>query len=252
MNTASITTIDQVIARLDEIIAESETASSTLGYFAALYRKVTVTVKKGIADGYFENGQRMEQFDVVFAKRYIDAYDTFQSGQKPTKAWEVAFLESNNNRLIVLQQLMLGMNAHINLDLGIVAAEISEGHDIEDLHGDFNKINSILSRLVGQVQRDLTEIWPMLGVLLRFTRKADDRIIDFSMELARDGAWKFAVELSKASASSRQAEIDKRDQKVARKAFLIMPRGWFLRKILKVIRLTERGSIADKVRWLCD
>ena len=39
-------TIDEVIQQLDEIIDRSYWQKSRLGYFAALYRKVTIEVKK--------------------------------------------------------------------------------------------------------------------------------------------------------------------------------------------------------------
>ena len=77
-------TIDDVIQQLDDIIDWSQSHKSRLGYFAALYRKVTLKVKEGIADGYFGDGQRMERLDVTFAGRYLDAFEQYRSNQ-PTK-----------------------------------------------------------------------------------------------------------------------------------------------------------------------
>jgi hypothetical protein len=53
-------TIDEVVERLTAIIERSLSERSRLGYFAALYRKVTVTVQEGIKDGLFDDGDRME------------------------------------------------------------------------------------------------------------------------------------------------------------------------------------------------
>ncbi len=44
------TSIDEVIVQLTAIIEWSKQNDSRIGYFAALYRKVTVQVKKGIAE----------------------------------------------------------------------------------------------------------------------------------------------------------------------------------------------------------
>jgi hypothetical protein len=82
-------TVDEVIQQLDEIIDQSYWQKSRLGYFAALYRKVTVEVKKGIKCGFFNNGERMEYFDVVFANRYFDALEQYQSNMVPTKSWQL-------------------------------------------------------------------------------------------------------------------------------------------------------------------
>lgn len=68
------TTIEDVIEVLDSIIEESQAEESSMGYFAILYHKVTIKVKEGIENDYFEDGKRMEHLDIVFAQRYIDAY----------------------------------------------------------------------------------------------------------------------------------------------------------------------------------
>src|SRR5208282_1982542 len=73
-------TIDDVISALDEIVQQSYDEASRLGYFAALYRRVTRAVRDGIATGSFQNGPLMEQLDVVFASRYLDALAAFQTG----------------------------------------------------------------------------------------------------------------------------------------------------------------------------
>ncbi|MGB4870723.1 MAG: DUF5995 family protein, partial [Candidatus Promineifilaceae bacterium] len=67
-------TIDDVIHDLTAIIDECREMDSRLGYFPAMYRKVTAQIKEGVENGRFEDGPRMIQLDVVFAQRYIDAY----------------------------------------------------------------------------------------------------------------------------------------------------------------------------------
>ena len=137
----SIHNIDDVIAVLQDIIDTSIQEKSPLGYFAALYQKVTIKVKEGIQNGVFEDGPRMEKLDIIFAKRYIDAYYDFSQNKTVTSSWLKAFMLSKKFWPIVLQHLLIGMNAHINLDLGIAAAQVSEGEPIEKLKNDFNKIN---------------------------------------------------------------------------------------------------------------
>ena len=46
--------IDEVIARLTDIIDISRQEPGRMGYFAALYRKVTINVKQGILNGRFD------------------------------------------------------------------------------------------------------------------------------------------------------------------------------------------------------
>jgi hypothetical protein len=187
---------------------------------------------------------------VIFAKRYIDAYYAWQKSEVVTKSWQKAFEISNNYWPIVLQHLLVGMNAHINLDLGIAAAEVSKNKNIDDLENDFNRINEILSSLVNDVQNNLAEIWPTLKKILQKTNKADDFLVDFSMNLAREGAWKFAKTLSVTPENQVDKLMEERDIKVAEKAVLITNPGFVPNLIFKIIRLGEKGTVTSKIKQL--
>lgn len=245
------TTIDEVIVFMEQIIRDCKKNQDTLGYFAALYHQVTLEVKKGILTGYFEDGPRMEKFDVLFANRYLQAYDQYRKGQLCTTSWQYAFTTSREYWPIVLQNLLLGMNAHINLDLGIVAAELCPGNSIHALKNDFFKINAILSSLVDSIQLRLGKVWPKLTGMLKRVGKADGYFVDFSMQCARDGAWKYATEFAHMNAAARAASIADRDKKIAVMARLVSKPGFFVSSILLTIRLGEVGSVANKIDHLC-
>ena len=245
-----INTIDEVIEALDGIIKQSEDNNDTAGYFAALYRKVTIKVKEGIAKNEFEDGARMEKLDVIFASRYLTAYEAWKKNEPVTASWQKAFNITTDYWPIVLQHLLTGMNAHINLDLGIAAAEVSVNKNINDLQPDFDKINIILSSLVTKVQNDLASIWPNLKWILQKTKKVDDFLVDFSMQLSRDGAWKFAVSLVGNPDNELTALIASRDIKVAEKSKIITHDGIIVSLILGIIRLGERGSVKQKIERL--
>ena len=142
------------------------------------------------------------------------------------------------------------MNAHINLDLGIAAAEVSKNKNIHDLEVDFNKINEILSSLVNEVQNDLANMWPTLKKILQITKNADDFLVDFSMKLARDGAWKFALMISETPENSIGELIKIRDKKIAQKAGLITNPGLIANIVFKTIRLGEKGTVKNRIKLL--
>lgn len=246
----ALNTIDDVIEALDAIIIQCEAENDTAGYFAVLYRKVTNRVKTGIANNEFEDGARMEKLDVIFASRYLDAYHAWKLNQPITAPWKKAFDITTSYWPIMLQHLLIGMNAHINLDLGIAAAEVSAGKNINDLQNDFNKINTILSSLVAEVQNGLAEIWPGLKWILQRTNKVDDFMVDFSMQLSREGAWKFAVSLAACEQKNLKNMIDARDIIVADKSKIITYDGFWASLILGIIRIGERGTIKQKIEKL--
>src|SRR6478735_2081422 len=136
---------------------------SRLGYFAALYNRVTMAVRDGIRAGTFADNARMERLDVAFANRYLVAHDRFSRGAAAPASWRLAFEAGTRLDLSVLQHLLLGINAHINLDLGVACAEVAPGAAIDDLEADFNRINDLLASLLPQVELQLIEISQLLG-----------------------------------------------------------------------------------------
>jgi hypothetical protein len=238
-------TIDEVIARLEEIIARSIREQSRLGYFAALYRKVTTKVKEGIAEGRFENGPRMERFDVTFANRYLEALDQFRGGQQPTRCWLVSFKAAAAWRPIILQQLLLGMNAHINYDLGIAAAQTAPGDELPSLQHDFDEINNILASLVGQVESEINEVSPWINLLDHIDPKADRAVVNFSMDKARACAWALATTLAPLNPSQWAPHLEIRDLEMTALADLVWhPVGLIFKLGLLVIRSRESNDVA--------
>ncbi len=243
------TTIDEVIDLLEGIIEESKALESTTGYFAALYQKVTISVKEKLNTGYFDNDQRMELLDVQFANRYFEAYFNYKNGKTITQSWEKTFKHTTDNKLIVLQHLLLGMNAHINLDLGIAAEKISK-ENIKELHDDFNRINKLLALMVEEIQQDLARIWPTLSTVLKWLKNIDNFLIDFSMNLARDGAWKFANNLDSITEIKKDKLIKERDSKIANFAQSIIPTSWIIRLVFGIVRISERGTTISRIKAL--
>lgn len=243
-------TIDEVLECLDQIILETEQQSDPLGYFAVLYRKVTLKVKEGIKTGYFENPDRMEELDIIFASRYIDAYHAYRKEDSYSLSWQKAFKLSKGYWPVVLQHLLVGMNAHINLDLGIAAAQVSNKTNLHELKNDFNLINDILSSLVEEVQENLCTVWPPLRQILKFTGQVDNILTDFSMKIARDGAWQFAITLTNTPEDSWEECIQNRDVIIAGKAELITNQKPLLQLLLGIVRLGEIGSTTHKIQVL--
>ena len=244
------TTIDDVIKQLDEIIAAAIEEESRLGFFPVLYRTVTIKVKEGIAAGRFENGERMERLDVIFANRYLEAYEQFRSAAPPTSSWLEAFEAAKSWRPLILQHLLLGINAHINLDLGIAAVQTSSGEQLPTLKHDFDEINKILEELLDTVQQKIGSLSRLLGLLDKVGGRTDETIFAFSMEMARDGAWRFAEKFAALTPEQRPAAIAERDEKIVKLARRIVNPGWLLRLAALVIRLFESGNVPKIIRTL--
>lgn len=242
------TSIDEVISILQEIIDQETRNNSPLAYFPALYRLVTLRVKAGIEKNEFEDIGRMEQLDMLFANRYITAYLAFRGMKSHSGCWRIAF-EAEKKPLTILQHLLLGMNAHINLDLGIAAADTMQGKSLAGLHNDFNTINLLLSEMSDKVRLRIGKVSPLLGLLDSWSGDSDALIIQFSINKARDGAWKSAQEFH--GSANRSIIQTARDRKIAALGLgLIYPNSRWIRTLVATIRLAETRNTKKVVHTI--
>lgn len=244
-------TIDEVIARLVEIKAASRSAAHRIGYFTSLYLKVTTCVKEGITQGRFHDGARMEALDVAFANRFIQAYDLWQNRSLTTSSWSAAFETAGLWKPLILQHLLLGINAHINLDLGIAAQQTCPGEKLLPLHPDFEMINTILAELFLPLQENMNNMSPWIGFLNSISKKTDDAVINFSMNIARNEAWQFALYLNTLNTAQKIVAIQKRDVEIAALANKVTnPKGFAINAGLMVIRLREINNVSKVIDLL--
>lgn len=245
-----MSSIDDVIAKMDAIVDQCKEENLRAGYFAVLYRFVTIRIKLGIETDEFDDGERMEQLDTIFARRFFDAYDAYyNSADGPvSQSWKHAFDSARSDDYIIMQHLLLGINAHINLDLGIAAAETMEGKDIELIHKDYNRINAILASLVDDVTSNLSRVSLFFGPMIKLAQGRDEMLVAFSIKIARDGAWEFAKEY--AAAQNKELVIRERDEKIADLARQLTHTGSFLSFIIKIIRFGEFRSLQSNLNRL--
>lgn len=244
-------TIQDVIEQLEQIVKECESNGARQGYFAALYLRVTKAVSVKINEKYFDDNERMEKLDVVFANRYLLAYHQYKQNQPCSTSWHIAFDACSKWQPLVMQHLLAGMNAHIGLDLGIAAATICPGSSIQTLHNDFNKINTILAELVNTVEKEISDIWYLLKPIDWLAGSLDAKVAVFSMNIARDAAWNVALQYAALQELKEQEDfIFFRDAKVNDFGKKIIQPGLLLTMYIGIFRAMERGTVKKKIEIL--
>jgi hypothetical protein len=185
----------------------------------------------------------MEQLDVVFASRYLDAHSTFQSGGTATRSWMVAFQGCDDANLLILQQLLSGMNAHINLDLGIAAAQVSPREQLPQLKPDFYQINAVLASLIGTIASEIAAVSPLIGDLEMIGMRTETSVINFDIVKARDASLFVAERLAAEPLILHDITIDALDLAVSieGRAILYPPHGDC--EALKLIQQAESTDV---------
>ncbi|HEY9315077.1 DUF5995 family protein [Williamsia sp.] len=231
--------IDDVLDILGGIVADTTRDRDRRGYFAAMYRQVTLEVRNGIAVGLFDDGPRMSAFDAAFANRYLTAYE---SNPAPTRSWRVSFDAIDNSPMIVLQNLLLCINAHINLDLAVVTGTLFRGAELADFRDDYDRLNDILADLIPKVRDTIGDFSPLLDMLGPFDDGLDP-ILDFSIEKARDSAWSAATLISLQNADARELLLRHIDKGTSRLGRLIARPVEPAATWLRLIRRTESRNV---------
>ena len=246
LSMAAANSIDEVIDALTGIIERAKTERSRLGYFPALYRRVTREVKRGIATGRFTDGPRMERMASAFANRYLAAYEGWRAGQYVSRCWMLAFGAAGRTDRTIIQHLLLGMNAHINLDLAIVSAEAAPGNAIHSLQADFQQINKILAEQINDAQDSIASVAPLMWLLDILGERNEERLVEFSLTKARDASWMQALVMAELEGEEKADAITVLDAGVNLiGAGVLDPPGFLVRT---AVRLIVRAETPDVVR----
>ena len=133
---------------------------SPLRDFLSTYQRTTTAVGKAIADGTFEDADWVEEWDVVFARLYVDAYDAYVAGGAVPRPWRIAFDAPAD--LPGLRQVLLGINAHVNYDLpqallGVISdADFADPDVLDRRKRDHEAIDGVLASRVAAEDDELT------------------------------------------------------------------------------------------------
>jgi hypothetical protein len=246
-------TVDDVLRNLDQVIEWSIRAHSTIGYFAALYKRTTLAIRDAINNGEFDDGHRMAQLDVIFAGRYFIALNAFflpEQHRGLTLPWEVSFVGDKDRQATMVQHLMTGMNAHITLDLGL-AAFTAAPNALDSLEHDFNRINAILASQIDGVL-DMVETRSPAIKWIRVAIPSEVFLIKRILLKLRKGAWLFAIYMAFNTEQELETRVNQSAWTAAVGAWYLDPPGRLspLRYLIRVIRKHEKSNVAANIRAL--
>ena len=234
--------LDDVINDLDVIIDRAIQDRSAIGIFPAMYRAVTVGVQEAVRVGFFDHNEAMEQLSIVFADRYLDAYTAMRHDRAVTEAWRVSFAAAvEPKRRMVVQHLLSGMTAHINLDLGVATASVA-GADPDSMYVDFFRVNQMLYEQVNGYQEMLNAVSSRMGWIDRIGGTLDERLARIGIGGARERAWNLAIDLIDNPDRSDEI-ISARDHETAHLEALILDGVVRARTISRLIASTEPTDV---------
>lgn len=215
--------MDDVLQRMESVLEHSERAGDHRAVFQRVYLLMTHEMKQRLASGLFLDRAWMEQVLIRFAQSYFDALESFGTADCPP-AWQLAFDQAATRRGYVLQDALLGINAHINRDLPFVMEAILRAENVWPdarrmlhRHRDHNAINRVLAELVDKVQDELTARYArLLKVVDAMMGRRDEAMASLILNHCRTTVWYNTERLLDAQEPAERAAVQQEIEQGAR------------------------------------
>jgi hypothetical protein len=145
--------VEELVGRMQELLATLEAAGDPGRFFLGTYLRTTQAVDAAIDGGLFEDPGWVTAWDVDFAGLYLDALEAHRRDPAaPPAPWREAFGTDPGTR--PEGHVLLGMNAHINLDLPqslvrvISPADFADPAVLGSRRRDHERIDAVLAARV--------------------------------------------------------------------------------------------------------
>jgi hypothetical protein len=243
--------IGDVIRDLDRIIDWSIKAESHIGYFTVIYKRVTVAIREAINEGVFDNGSRIEQLDVAFARRYFNALNAYfypDSFQGPTLPWAVSFVGDQDDQAIILQYMLAGLNAHITFDLGFGLLEVA-GNSLNTLTRDYQRVGDLLCSQIPGIVNVMDQLSPELR-RTRWLMPDEGGVLREALTKLRKGAWLFAVYMAMHPQNATAKALHQEAWTAALSSWYLQPteRWTPLPRLIRAVAKHESDDVASNIR----
>ncbi|WP_267641861.1 DUF5995 family protein [Haloarchaeobius amylolyticus] len=167
--------------------------------FLSIYARVTELVGDAIDRGTFEDGEWVARYLVAFANLYRQALYDYETGDLDALSdpWQLAFEAAARGDCLVVQDAMLGINAHINYDLAFALHEAGVATNRRRKYADHCTVNEILRCLVDEAQDTLAADYDAPGITTvdESMGRLDEVLSIRTIREGRDSAWRNACAL---------------------------------------------------------
>jgi hypothetical protein len=232
----SANSIDDVLQQLERCVETARAENSADGYFPLIYSWETRDIAAAAEAGLFEAPDTLRRMIIVFANRYLAARRQFRAGEATPKAWGLCFRAARSSPALVVQHLLLAMNAHINVDLAAAAAEANLPWP------DYSRVDAILGKGIAKVQSCLNRTTIVLRAVDWLSGDFDEMLASFSLKAARRYAFELAHRMAVASDVSRAALVAEADDCALRLGQRLLRPPLRDRLLLAAVHLSERNK----------
>jgi hypothetical protein len=192
--------VPEIVERMESCITSWQKADDHRAIFLMCYTMMTKNMLNAIEQNAFEDSDWVGNLTHIFAQYYFDALEAYDNEAQPA-VWTSVFEAACHKQLHVLQNLLLGVNAHICYDL-IFALTDSLEDDWITLsdekramrYRDYTHVNHIIGTTIDAVQDDVVRLYDKHMAIVDFTLgRMDEWMIQKLITRWRKDVWEQTV-----------------------------------------------------------
>lgn len=193
---------DETLEQMRACLCRWEPAGDARLVFLRCYEMMTQNMLAALAAGEFYDPAWVRHLLVHFADYYFRALAAYESDEASAPAvWACAYRAAGRQNAPPVQQLALGVNAHINYDLVFATADLLVDDwermsvaDREQRQADYNHVNEVIGRTINEVQAQiLNRREPVLEIVDIVMGPLDEWLVRWEVGNWRDEVWAQAL-----------------------------------------------------------
>ncbi|HEY7267782.1 MAG TPA: DUF5995 family protein [Solirubrobacterales bacterium] len=208
---AGIGCIDTEIQRLQGF--RDQLGCDHRAVFATTYLELTRGLRRDLDTdpGMFRDRNYLYTEDALFADIYFDTFRAWQAGGRVAPAWQIAFEQAAHGQITGAQEMLLGINAHVQNDMPFVIAALGvRTPDGASRKPDHDAVNEVLNRAYEPVVDAIRQRYdPLIGVTNPAIAPADDIAGLELVRVWRELVWRNAERLLLAKTDAQRQTITK-------------------------------------------
>jgi hypothetical protein len=189
---------------MEATIKAWELDSDRRSIFLKCYLMMTRNMLAALKKGEFHDPSWVYDLLLRFADYYFEALTAYEQNSKYTPVvWNVVHDAAQAQGTNVLQNLLLGVNAHINYDLVLALVDVLDFKNqktsqerIKTRYTDHCHINAIIAQTIDAVQDQVVEeASPRMDAVDKLFGRLDEWLIAELITHWRDEVWKHSIDM---------------------------------------------------------
>jgi len=220
--------------RMTELLEEWEQRGDRRAIFLGCYALMTGNMLMATKQRRFEDDAWVSSLIHHFAGYYFDALEAYDDSASMTPiAWRITHDAAQDPETMAVQNLLLGINAHVNYDLALAVTDLLDQEwpslpfEVrESRYQDYLKVNQIIADTVDIVQDQVVERYaPLMEFVDILLGPIDEWFASQLINNWRDEVWQEVIGMLESPLANRREQMRQSLEKIAVKRARLLLAG---------------------------